>query len=239
MLSADTIEERSRQFYDSIADDYERLVDSPQVRAVRECFWHRAEAMLPEAARVLDFGAGSGLDARHFAALGHSVTAFDVSEGMLRVLKQKSAEQVAAGAIVPILGPGAEARRELVARAPFDAVLCNFAVFSTLPRLDETFRLFGELVRPGGAALICIQNPWYIEEVLQPRSFLPAVLKMPFAGVLRYPSAQSVYNFRHTPGQVRRAARPEFIPDTTPPPPCCGRSFPPWGFMRLVALRRT
>lgn len=237
MPSVRTVETQSRAFYDSIADDYDRLLDTSRARGMRECFWQRAEVVLPRPARILDFGAGTGIDAEHFAKLGHSVTAYDVSEGMLGVLGRRCDAEIAAGTIVPIIGPSAQARQELAARAPYDAVLCNFAVFSTLERLDETFRLFGSLMRPGGTAMICIENLWWRPE-MRTRKFWRALLAAPFIGVMRYRSVQSDYTFRHTVGQVRRAARPEFAPDRAPAPPCCRSCFGPWSRMRLVVLRR-
>jgi ubiquinone/menaquinone biosynthesis C-methylase UbiE len=233
-----TVEARSRAFYDGIAEDYDRLLGTELARGMRECFWQRVEAALPGPSRILDFGAGTGVDAEHFAQAGHHVTAYDVSAGMLEVLKRRCAAQVAAGTIVPISGTPDEAREALAAGAPYDAIVCNFAVFSVIPRLDETLRLFGRLVRPGGTVLICVQNPWWPQE-MRTRSFWRALLMMPWLGVIRYSSSQSGYTFRHTPGQIRRAARPEFVPDRGPVPDCCGTHFGPRSGMRLVALCRS
>jgi SAM-dependent methyltransferase len=237
MLSADSIEAQSSAFYDGIAHDYDRLLDTPRARGMRACFWQRAEALVPPRSRILDFGAGSGIDAEHFARLGHRITAYDVSAGMLGMLERRCAAEIADGTVVPVLGPSAQASRALAASAPFDAVLCNFAVFSALPRLGETLRLFGALVRPGGVALICVQNPWHLDD-MRTRGFWRALLDRPFTSVLRYRRGPSDYHFRHSPRQVERAARPEFVLDDRPTPACCRRHFGPWAQMRLVALRR-
>ena len=55
-----TVEAGSRAFYDGIAADYDRLLDTPRARGMRDCFWRRVEAMLPRPSRILDFGAGTG-----------------------------------------------------------------------------------------------------------------------------------------------------------------------------------
>lgn len=237
MPSVDSIRAQSRAFYDGIAHDYDRLLNTPRARGMRACFWQRAEGLLLPRAQILDFGAGSGIDAEHFAGLGHSITAYDVSAGMLGVLERRCAAEIAVGAVVPILGPSAEAFRALAARAPYDAILCNFAVFSALPRLGETLRLFGALLRPSGLALICVQNPWYLEDI-RTRGFWRALVERPFSGVLRYRTGPSDYHFRHTPRQIARAARPEFVPDDQPAPACCHSHFGRWSPMRLIALRR-
>jgi hypothetical protein len=146
---------------------------------------------------------------------------------------------VAAGTVVPVVGALGEVRGRLAARAPFDGVLCNFAVLSMVPRLDPVFRLFGELVRSGGKVLISIQNPWYPGD-LRTRGFWKALLSFPASGVLRYPSADIGFTTRYTPSQVRRAARPEFrgLPGRGPARECSRRSFGPRSLFRLVALER-
>ena len=156
---------------------------------------------------------------------------------MLAVLKRRCAAHVAAGRIELVQGSPAEARGPLFERAPFDAVICNFAVFSMIPRPQDLLRLFGALLRPGGAALICIQNPWNIGET-RTRSFWRALLAKPLTGAIRYRSAQSGFSYRHMPGAIRRAARPEFVPDQAPDPDCCRECFGMRSEMRLVALRR-
>ena len=238
MDAADSIETHARAYNDGIAPDYDRLLDTPRARAIRESFWRRAEALLPSPARILDFGAGSGIDAAHFAGLGHSVVAYDTSAGMIRQLEHRCAAEIAAGSVVPVLGPLPQAREALAALAPYDAVLSNFAVFSMLPRLEDTFRVFGGLVRAGGTVLICSQNPWHLED-MRSRGFWRALLDRPFTGVLRYRRGPSDYHFRHSPRQIERAARPAFVPDDRPVPADCRSTFGPWAPMRLVALRRS
>jgi SAM-dependent methyltransferase len=237
MSSIGEIEALSRAYYDSIADDYDRQLDTPGTWAIRRCFWQRAELALPPAAHILDFGAGTGIDAEHFASLGHRVTAYDLSAGMLAILRRRCPSQVARGTIVPIAGSLDEAREAIAAQGPFDAIVVNFAVFTLLPRLDPVFRFFAGVVRPGGVILICMQNPWWWRE-MRYRSFWRALPIAPFVGGIRYRFNQSGYGYRHTAGQVRRAARPEFVRDRTPPPSCCREVFGRWSEMRLIALRR-
>jgi SAM-dependent methyltransferase len=231
------IEARSRDYYDRISGDYDRLLDTAETRAMRQCFWQRAEALLPPAARILDFGAGTGIDAQHFADLGHRVVAYDLSRGMIEILERRCEAHLAAGTILPLAGTLAETRDSIMHQAPYDAVICNLAVFSLMPKIDDTLRLFGAAVRPGGFALICIQNPWFRAE-MRHRGFWRALLRMPLVGVIRYPFHQSGYNFRHSPWQIERSARRDFAPDRSPAPQCCRDAFPRWGKMRLLLLHR-
>jgi SAM-dependent methyltransferase len=237
MSSPGDLEADARAYYDRIADDYDRQLDTPDTWTARRCFWQCAEAVLPAKASILDFGAGTGIDAEHFASLGHRVTAYDLSGGMLAVLRRRCAEQVAGGTIAPIGGPLAEAREAIAARAPYDAVVCNFAILTHLAHLEPAMRLFADWVRAGGTVLIGIQNPWFPAD-LREGWYLKSLLRAPLAGAIRYRLPESGYGYRHTPGQVRRSARPEFVREPTPLPPCRRQAFGARSAFRLVALRR-
>ncbi|HEV2619679.1 MAG TPA: hypothetical protein VGU23_07035, partial [Acidobacteriaceae bacterium] len=47
------------------------ILASPRDRVVRDRFQRMALDLLPEGAGVLDFGAGTGIDAKAYAANGH------------------------------------------------------------------------------------------------------------------------------------------------------------------------
>lgn len=79
------IQRRITAFWDIVAPSYE----SENVAAVGTAdyeHWREVlKALLPGApARVLDLGTGTGFVARIAVAIGHQVTAIDLSEGMLR-----------------------------------------------------------------------------------------------------------------------------------------------------------
>lgn len=238
MRSPGAIEAHTRAYYDRIAGDYDRQLDTPQSWEIRRHTWAVVEAMMPQRGQILDFGAGTGLDAEHFANLGHRVTAYDTSDGMIDVLRRRCAAHLAADRVAPLTGSLPRARPALVARGPYDIVLCNFAVFSLLPRLDATFKLFGEVVRSGGAVVACMQNPWWPGEVRR-RHFWRALVLTAFTGVIRYSYDGSGQSFRHTAGQVRRAARPEFRPDPAFAAATRGGCFGSLRPMKLIVLRRS
>lgn len=223
-------------FYDLIAADYDAQIDTPHNRAIRQCFWSRAEAALSPNSRILDFGAGSGIDARHFAQLGHFVAAHDSADGMLAVLRERCAREIACKSIVPIGGALEKAAPALGELAPFDAILSNFAVFSAIAELEPVFELFARLARPGAPVLIAVQNPWQPAQ-LRTSGFWRALAARPFTGTLRYRSSESGHVFHHTPGQLVRAASKAFVPRRCAAPPC-RRCFGPRSTFRLVELIR-
>lgn len=238
-MDSPALHARSREFYDRIADGYDREIDTPQIRELRACFWERAESLMPAGARLLDFGAGSGRDAEHFAARGHTVVAYDNSPGMLAVMERRCAAQVAQGSIVPVAGDLERVAGVLEALGPFDGVVSNLAVFSMVANLDPVFRLLGRIVRPGGRMLISIQNPWCRED-LGTRRFWRALAGLPAHGVMRYASNELGHTQRYLPLQLRRAARPEFgaLAGAVPACACCRRSFGPLSTFRLVEMER-
>ena len=106
-----------------------------------------------------------GLDAQHFALAGHTITAYDISPGMIAVLRTRCAEQIAAGAVRTVVGTLDDLRAAVSRSEPFDAVLCNFAVLSLIRDLRPVFRFFGDVPRPGGRLVLSIQNSWFAGDV--------------------------------------------------------------------------
>ncbi|HEY3708921.1 MAG TPA: class I SAM-dependent methyltransferase [Amycolatopsis sp.] len=142
------------ELFDEIGAGYEAAFGRPPVvdAAVRELL-----AVLPEQARVLDIGSGTGRPvAADLTAAGHRVTGLDVSAEMVRIAR----EQV----------PGAEFRQVDVrefdsAEGSWDAV-CAFFPFLQMPRAD-TEGVLAAIARwlvPGGRFSL-ITVPHDIEDV--------------------------------------------------------------------------
>ena len=201
----------SSDHYDSIAPGYDAEIDNVYNRIVRECFWRCADGVFRSSSRILDFGAGTGLDAEHFASLGHKVVAYDTSRGMLEVLRQRCSAQIHEGSVMAVGGPLSEASTVLSDLAPFDAVLSNFAVFSTIPDLEPVFELLSKVLRKGGLLLILIQNPRGSAS-LRTRAFWKSLLTARFDEPLRYESAELGKIYQRTPKQIVRQASPDFAP---------------------------
>ena len=78
--------------YDSIAKDY-KVISTPENRAWLEESM-RIFAHYMSGRKVLVPGCGEGKDSRHLRGLGFTITSFDLSEGMLRIAKEKDPEGV-------------------------------------------------------------------------------------------------------------------------------------------------
>ncbi len=70
--------------FDSVAATY----DGPQgnnqlIQRMRDIVWERIAGLVETPSTLLDLGCGTGIDAQHFADLGHHVIATDVSPAMV------------------------------------------------------------------------------------------------------------------------------------------------------------
>jgi S-adenosylmethionine-dependent methyltransferase len=77
--------------------------------------------------RILDVGGGDGMDAIHYAGLGHSVTLTDCSPAMLSEAR-RSAEKQGISERLEIHQTGPEAIPDLSHERPFDLILCHMMI---------------------------------------------------------------------------------------------------------------
>jgi S-adenosylmethionine-dependent methyltransferase len=77
--------------------------------------------------RILDIGGGDGMDAIHYAGLGHSVTLSDCSPTMLSEAK-RSAEEQGVAERLRFIQTGPEAVPDLSHEPPFDLILCHMMI---------------------------------------------------------------------------------------------------------------
>jgi SAM-dependent methyltransferase len=233
-------EEQSASYYDSIASEYDRSMADPACVAARACFWHHAAEAIGSPGRILDFGAGTGIDAEHYASLGHLITAYEPSPGMIERLRARCSEPVGKGLIRPVAGSLNDLAKAVSDDPPYDLITSNFAVFTLIPDPRRVLELFGTLLRAGGIALINIQNPLDAGD-LRTLAYWKAVFAYPRLGGLRFHSRQVGTLYRHTPGQLTRLAWPTFRRERVDlsKSSCCRQSFGAFSTFRLLALRRT
>ena len=108
--------------------------------------------------RILDVACGNGLYARKLAALGSQVVAVDFSQEMVKLARTRSAP----GELIDYrtLDVTDEAQLANLAETPFDAVLCQMAIFD-IADIDPLMAALPHLLRPGAPFLFSIVHPCF------------------------------------------------------------------------------
>lgn len=144
----------SDKFYDVVASKYDALLDADPLNVDnRREVEFAMRAVLDAGARVLDFGSGTGSDWEWLLDAGYEVCCYEPSAGMRDAASQKpAADRVRLVDNLDTLDGSADARL-------FDGILANFAVLNHVADLATTFRLFAQVLRPGGQLLVVVLNP--------------------------------------------------------------------------------
>ncbi|WP_240046125.1 class I SAM-dependent methyltransferase [Rhodanobacter glycinis] len=132
---------------------HEFILASQRDRMVRDRFQKMARGLLPAGADVLDFGAGTGIDAKAFAAAGHRTFVYEPSEAMCEYLAQYCRDEIARKSIITVASPLA---------CKVQAVTANFAVLNHFADHTSLFEELSRVVHPGGFVLANMLNPYYL-----------------------------------------------------------------------------
>ncbi len=108
---------------------------------------------------ILDVACGNGLTARHLAALGATVTAFDFSPSLVELARKRSAHAAPpiAYCVLDATDEGA-LRATLGPAGPFDAAVCNMALFD-IADIEPLLRVLPDVLRPDGMFVFTLTHP--------------------------------------------------------------------------------
>lgn len=132
------------------------MLASPRDQLVRDRFQELALSLLPPGASVLDFGAGTGIDAKVYAAKGHPTFVYEPSganSGYLALHCREEIERKAIATVSPSLD------------CQVHAVTANFAVLNHIRDQAALFEQLSRVVHPGGFVLASLLNPYYLADV--------------------------------------------------------------------------
>ena len=178
---------------------HEFMLVSARDCKVRRRFQREVLGLLPPRAAVLDFGAGTGIDAKVYAASGHRVFVYEPTETMRTHLACYCREEMEQGRIIPT---------DLAATASVDLIAANFAVLNLIADHQELFGLFTRLLAPGGFVLASLLNPFFLGDAkyFWWRANLGVLLK--FGSYFVAGESGNIHRF--APAVVARAAQPAF-----------------------------
>jgi SAM-dependent methyltransferase len=174
------------------------ILSSPSDQSVREEFQALVLEGLPAGADILDFGAGTGIDAKVYVARGHRVFVHEPSEAMRAHLAVHCSEEIASGRIITVTRP---------LTCKVHAVTANFAVLDHFSDHTALFDELSRVVTPGGFVLASMLNPYYAGDARY-GWWWANVMNLLRRGRYAIASESGVHRF--APGVVARAAVPHF-----------------------------
>jgi glycine/sarcosine N-methyltransferase len=144
------------QFYDYLAPDYDRMTWSEdrfnkELARLRQIF----DKYRPN--KILDAGSGTGFHSILMAELGANVTAVDISDAMLKQLRDNAERYHLDIKTVP----ASFLNLKRIIKDRFDAIFC---LGNTLPHvrsakeLTKVLKIFHDLLNPGGILAVQILN---------------------------------------------------------------------------------
>ncbi len=128
---------------------------------VNVLIWPAVQRLLPitPGMRVLDIACGNGLTARRLADQGATVVASDFAVALIELARQRSAAYDARIAY-HVVDATDEAALLALGDAPFDAALCNMALFD-MAEIEPLFRALTRLLKPGGQFVFSLMHPCF------------------------------------------------------------------------------
>ncbi|MGH7502898.1 MAG: class I SAM-dependent methyltransferase [Longimicrobiales bacterium] len=148
-------------FYDATAATYDSLMAEPPAPHIRRRFLDLVRSHVAPPGPILDFGCGTGIDARHYACTGYTVLAYDPSVAMLEPLRRRCAGAIRASRVIAVSGSAADCLDAARALAPFGGITSNFSALNHVDEPEPLLAAFGDLLKPGGRMILSLLNPWY------------------------------------------------------------------------------
>jgi SAM-dependent methyltransferase len=197
---------RTSAYYDRTATEYDRQVEGLAAnRAIRDAFRSRVSELAGASGTILDFGCGTGTDAAWYEARGHRVVAYDISSGMVNVLRSVNVDAVARERILPVAGNLDDLEQTLRTLPPVDAIAANFAVLNHVHDLEPLFHTLSTHLRSGASLVASLLNPVHRSDMRQ-RWWWRGALQSLRSGAIEYRG--DVTTYRHYLRTIRRASRP-------------------------------
>jgi 2-polyprenyl-3-methyl-5-hydroxy-6-metoxy-1,4-benzoquinol methylase len=151
-----------------VAPSYqEDVVASPANKHMRSAVREALEDLMRAGNRVLDVGAGTGVDAIWMARRGASVLAVDVASGMVDEMRRRASE-AGTGERVAVRQLAVEDLKELLpthARR-YDIILANFGALNLAGDPGRWVAVVARLLKHDGHLVVNVMNRWCLPELV-------------------------------------------------------------------------
>lgn len=146
----------------------EQITASKSDRLARSAFRDLVLRIAPPGTTLLDFGSGTGMDARFYAEHGFNVAAYDVDPQMCDFFAEHCRDLMETGQVRLERGE----YRDFLANSKsggggrsVELVTSNFAPFNLIADLQELFEAFYALTAPGGRVLASVLSPYFVGDL--------------------------------------------------------------------------
>lgn len=135
------------------------------IKWMRKLVYHHTEKWLKPESRILELNAGTGIDACHFASLGHTVLATDISADMLHKAQEKVTRK---GLLQKIATQQCDYTQldRLEYDQKFDYLFSDFGGLNCVGDFEKVGRHFRNLIKPGGYVTLVMISPFCFWETL-------------------------------------------------------------------------
>ena len=155
--------------FDVVAADYDRHITGNRMnRLLRDRSLARLRPLFRGAPRLLEVGCGSGMETLPLLREGHAVTAVDISERMLDVVRTKSAAEGIGDRLTTRQLRASELGRLVgeVGAGAFDGAYSTYGAINCEPDLAPISEAFRALLKPNAPLVLGVYNRWCLFELL-------------------------------------------------------------------------
>jgi len=195
------------------SDEFD-LIDhsNPILTDMRRQIYAHVGRFLSSPSRILELNAGTGIDAIHFVAQGHSVHATDLSDGMVRQIRMKIRARNLEDRLT-CQQLSFDALQELdVSAFKFDFVFSNFGGLNCIPDLTKVTRNLPSLLKKGAYVTWVIMPTvclWEIAAILK-GNFRHAFRRFAKNGVNSHLAGEYFHTYYHSLNDIRNAFGEDF-----------------------------
>lgn len=158
-----------RDEFDNVAEDYDRHITGNRMNMLlRNRSLAQLRASFADARSLLDVGCGSGMETVPLLREGHELTAVDISERMLEVVRRKARAEGLTERLRTFRARAAELRKlvPVLGSGTFDGAYSTYGAMNCEPDLTPVADGFGALLRPNAPLVLGVYNRWCLFELL-------------------------------------------------------------------------